>query len=61
MANLVLKANLVMLVLKMMLVPPALMDLLDPLAPLVTLVLLDPKVLIETLVLLVLQVSPYAV
>ena len=47
-----LKANLVMLVLKVMLVP---------LAPLITLMLLDPKVLIEALVLLVLLVSPYGV
>ena len=43
MANLVIKANLVKLVLKMILVSPA---------PLVPLVLLDPKVLIEVLVLL---------
>lgn len=34
MASLVLKANLVMLVLKVTLVLPALLDLLDPLAPL---------------------------
>lgn len=34
MANLVLKANLVMLVLKVTLGPPGLLDLLDPLAPL---------------------------
>lgn len=34
MANLVLGANLVMLVLKVTLGPPGLLDLLDPLAPL---------------------------
>ena len=47
-----LKATLVLLVLKVMLVP---------LAPLVISMLLDPKVLIEALVLLVLLVSPYPV